>query len=49
MLTPHVVECRCPEECPEAVQQLMDECLHQEPDMRPTARQILDLLLAMHP
>ncbi|KAK9818283.1 hypothetical protein WJX72_010061 [[Myrmecia] bisecta] len=37
---------RCPEECPEAVSQLIDQCMLPSPDERPTARQCFEQLLS---
>lgn len=38
---------RIPEECPEEIALLMEQCLEQDPDSRPTARAIVERLLQL--
>ena len=41
--------CSVPEELPEAVHQLMVECMDADAVTRPSAREIFDRLTAIHP
>ena len=43
-----VVECRVPEECPPEIAALVQECLHIDPWMRPTASQIITRIEASY-
>ena len=42
--TPHALAFRVPEECSETVAQLIDSCLLDDPDQRPTARDLVHKL-----
>lgn len=37
------------DQAPAVIAKLVDDCLNDEPELRPTARQVLDLLLANKP
>ena len=37
------------DECPVEVENLMDQCLEQNPELRPTAREVVDVLLRLQP
>ena len=35
---------RVPEECPQATADVVEQCLHEDADVRPSAREIVDKL-----
>ena len=37
---------RVPEECPQAISDLIDRCLEAEPDARPTAKEVFEVVKA---
>ena len=38
---------RRPDECPQAVADLIDSCLRTDPKLRPTAQEALDIILKL--
>lgn len=42
----HLFSCknRVPEECPQATADVVEQCLHEDADVRPSARDIVDKL-----
>ena len=37
-------DCKVPQECPEAVDKLIDSCLKEESELRPSAKEICDTI-----
>ena len=38
-------DCRCPQECPAEIDCLINKCLHEDPDERPSAKDLCDIIL----
>ncbi|KAL0020996.1 hypothetical protein WJX77_005136 [Trebouxia sp. C0004] len=38
-------DCRCPQECPVEIDSLINKCLHEDPDERPSAKDLCDIVL----
>ncbi|KAL0019977.1 hypothetical protein WJX79_004684 [Trebouxia sp. C0005] len=38
-------DCRCPQECPPEIDCLINKCLHEDPDARPSAKDLCDIIL----
>ena len=38
-------DCICPQECPAAIDSLINKCLHEDPDESPSAKDLCDIVL----
>lgn len=38
-------DCICPQECPAEIDCLINKCLHEDPDERPSAKNLCDIVL----
>lgn len=45
----YALTCRVPEECPAEVAALIDSCMDQNPEVRPTAKEIIERIQALPP
>ena len=37
-------DCRCPQECPAEIDCLINQCLHEDADQRPSAKEVYEVL-----